>query len=72
VETYHHVCKPYGELHDSVTRAQEINQLVTLQQAYERVPKLDELMELWLSGGNEPQLPPVTARNTDDNDSRTA
>jgi len=48
------------ELKNSVTRAQEVNQLVTLRQAYDNLPQLGELIEPWLSEVNEILLPEAT------------
>jgi len=47
------------EIHASVARAQEINQLTATQQAYSNVPRLDTLLETWMPEINEiedPQL----------------
>jgi len=45
------------EIKDSVTRAQEINYLTTLKQAYDDLPVLDTLIEPWLPEVKEPELP---------------
>ena len=51
------------ELKNSVTRAQEVNQLVTLRQAYDNLPQLGDLAEPWLPEVNGILLPEATNSN---------
>jgi len=46
-----------------VTRAQEVNQLVTLRQAYDNLPHLGDLIEPWLPEVNGILLPEATNRD---------
>jgi len=62
-----HVWRPYTtfanltaeEIKNSVTRAQEMNQLATARQAYNDMPVLDKLIEHWLPKRDEPEVPHV-------------
>jgi len=68
-----HVWKPSAtfanltieEIHASVERAQEVNHLLTLRQAYNAVPMLDTLVEQWLPGVKDTEIPQVTDNNPD-------
>jgi len=55
----------HEELKNSVTRAQEVNQLVTLRQSYDNMPHLGDLIEPWLPEVNGILLPEAT--NSDPN-----
>jgi len=53
------------EIQDSVARAQEVNQLVTLRQACNDMPMLDTLLEPWLPEVKETEIPQMTDSKPD-------
>jgi len=53
------------EIRASVDRTQEVNQLLTLRQAYNEVPTLDASTEQWLPEVKDTEIPQVTDNNPD-------